>query len=418
MKTSPFFTHTLACGLRLIVEPVPGPVAFCGLAVDAGTRDERPDQSGMAHLMEHLLFKGTRRRRACHILNRMERVGGSLDAFTQKEETVVYSAFLTADLPRAMELLVDMVFGSTFPQRELEREVEVIIDEIHSYEDEPSELIFDEFDELLFPHHPLGGRILGDAVSLRSFSRADVLAFAAAHYRPDRIVLFVRGEVDPPRVVRLASRLMAVYTPNAYGSPAESCDVPYRRPVPTGRPPQSRVRSLDTHQAHVMLGCRAYAADDERGPALCLLSNLLGGPGMNARLNMALRERQGLVYQVESNVTTYTDTGAFAIYFGCDGQDVDRCLSLTFRELSVLRRQPLSPSQLVAAQKQLVGQMGVASINHENNALAMAKACLHHHRLETLDDASRRILALTPEDVHRVAVELLDPDGLSTLIYR
>ena len=398
-------------GLRIVHEPTASRVAYCGFAVDAGTRDETDDTPGMAHFVEHLLFKGTRKRRAWHILNRMEAVGGDLNAYTNKEETVVYCAFLAEHFERALELLADIVFHSTFPQHEVEKEAEVVIDEIQSYEDSPSELIYDDFEDMLFRGHPLGRNILGDPVRLKAYRSADVAAFARRFYRADNMVLFVQGAVDFRRVLRLAERFTADLPLSA------SSSLPRRTPPPPYVPAQAaQVRS--THQTHVMLGCRAYDAHDPRRMALYLLSNLLGGPGMNSRLNVSLRERRGLVYNVEANLVSYTDTGTFCIYFGCDPADEARCLSLVRRELRRLRDAPLTASQLAAAQKQLVGQIGVASDNSENNALGMAKLFLHYNRYETPADVCRRVEALTPSLLWQVANELLAADNLSLLVYR
>ena len=392
-------------GLRIIHQPLASPVAYCGFAVDAGTRDEREDEHGMAHFVEHLLFKGTRKRKAWHILNRMENVGGDLNAYTNKEETVVYCAFPVGHFARAFELLADIVFHSTFPRREVEKETDVIIDEIQSYEDTPSELIFDDFEDLIFRGHPLGRNILGTPERLRTFRGEDAAAFTARLYRPERMVFFVYGAVDFRRVTRLAERLLAgVERPSEPESDARIQPPPYV--------PARRTVHRDTHQAH-----RGYDAHSPRRTALYLLNNLLGGPGMNSRLNVALRERRGLVYNVEANLTSYTDTGTFCIYFGCDPEETDTCLRLVGKELKRLRDRRLTAAQLAAAQKQLTGQLIVASDNNEANALGMAKTFLHYNRYESLSDVFRRIDALTPDLLLDVAGEMLDEDRLSVLVY-
>ena len=402
-------TCTLPGGLRLIYRQLASPVAYCGYAINAGTRDEAPDEPGMAHFVEHLLFKGTARRKAWHILNRMENVGGDLNAYTNKEETVVHAAFLACHFTRAAELLTDIVFRSTFPQREIEKETEVIIDEIQSYEDTPSELIFDDFEDLLFRGHPLGRNILGTPAALKTYATAHAAGFVARHYRPDNMVFFFLGNLGFDRVRKTLERLTEeVEIPVGPGS--------LRTPPPPYVPARQSLRP-DTHQAHVMLGCRAYDAHNPRRTALYLLNNLLGGPGMNSRLNVALRERRGLVYNVESNLASYTDTGVFSIYFGCDPADAPACLRLCHNELKRLRDKRLSPSQLAAAKKQLEGQIGVASDNHENNALSMAKTYLHYGRHETVADVCRRVEALTADDLLEVANEILDESRLSLLTY-
>ena len=400
--------HTLSNGLRIIHQPIQSKVAYCGYAIDAGTRDEAEHQQGMAHFVEHMLFKGTQKRRAWHILNRMENVGGDLNAYTNKEETVVYTAFLAEHFSRAFELLTDIVFHSTFPQHEIDKEVEVIIDEIQSYEDTPSELIFDDFENLIFPNHPLGRNILGKPEMLKGFTTDDALAWTNNYYTPSNIVFFVLGDLNFKQIVRMAERLTAHL-------PLKEAN--HSRTLPAAYEPRLSKLNRETHQAHVMIGGRGYDAHNEKRTALYLLNNLLGGPGMNSRLNLSLRERRGLVYQVESNLTSYTDTGTFCIYFGCDQQDTERCIKLVHKELKNLCDNKMSSSQLFAAQKQLIGQIGVASDNNENNALGMAKTFLHYNKYDTPEKVFQRIRSLTPEILLEVSNEMFADNQLSTLIY-
>ncbi|MCD7926996.1 MAG: insulinase family protein [Bacteroides sp.] len=404
-----YHTFTLPNGLRIIHAPNLSNVAYCGFAVDAGTRDENEQEQGMAHFVEHLIFKGTEKRHAWHILNRMENVGGDLNAYTNKEETVIYCAFLVEHFARATELLADIVFHSTFPQQEIDKEVEVIIDEIQSYEDSPSELIFDDFEELLFPKHPLGRNILGKPDLLRGFKSEDALNFTSRFYKPANMVFFIQGNIDFKKVIRIVEKATA--------------DIPFRpidheRTEPFVYIPQTLTLNKDTHQSHVMIGSRGYNAYSEKRTGLYLLNNLLGGPGMNSRLNVSLRERRGLVYNVEANLTSYTDTGVFCIYFGTDPQDVDRCISLVHKELKKLRDNKLSSSQLTAAKKQIIGQIGVAGDNFENNALDMGKTFLHYDRFEEHQEVFKRIEALTAEHLLEIANEMFDESYLSTLIYQ
>ena len=401
--------YTLPNGLRIIHEPTLSKVSYCGFAIDAGTRDEAENEQGMAHFVEHLIFKGTEKRKAWHILNRMENVGGDLNAYTNKEETVVYAAFLTEHLERALELLGDIVFHSTFPQHEIEKETEVIIDEIQSYEDNPSELIFDDFEDMIFRNHPLGRNILGKPDLLRSFRTEDVLSFTRRFYQPGNMVFFVQGQYDFKKIVRLAEKNLA-------DVPAVTVD--NQRVPPPLYVPERLVVPKDTHQAHVMIGSRGYNAYDDKRTALYLLNNILGGPGMNSKLNVSLRERRGLVYNVESNLTSYTDTGAFCIYFGTDIEDMDTCLKLTYKELKRMRDVKMTSSQLAAAKKQLIGQIGVASDNFENNALGMAKTYLHYHKYESSEVVFKRIETLTAEQLMEVANEMFAEEYLSTLIYK
>lgn len=401
--------HILPNGLRIIHRSSLSKVAYCGFAIDAGTRDENDEQQGMAHFVEHLIFKGTKKRKAWHILNRMENVGGDLNAYTNKEETVVHAAFLTEHFDRAVELLGDIVFHSVFPQHEIEKETEVILDEIQSYDDTPSELIFDDFEDLIFKEHPLGHNILGKADILKTFRTDDLLAFTTQFYQPSNMVFFVLGGVDFKKVVRSCEK---------HFSDLPLVTLEKKRLAPPLYKPQRLVVPKDTHQAHVMIGGRGYNAFEEKRTALYLLNNMLGGPGMNSRLNVSLRERRGLVYTVESNLTSYTDTGVFCIYFGSDPADMNHCLRLIYKELKRLREVRLSDLQLSMAKKQLIGQIGVASDNNEGNALGMAKSYLHYRKYELPEVLFQRIDQLTSSLLLEVANEMFAEDYLSTLIYQ
>lgn len=401
-------TYTLPNGLRIIHAPSPTQVAYCGYAINAGTRDEADNEQGLAHFVEHLIFKGTKKRRAWHILNLMEHVGGDLNAYTNKEETVIYTTSLAEHFGRALDLMTDIVFHSTFPPHEIEKEVEVILDEIQSYEDTPSELIFDEFEELVFKGHPLGRNILGNPDTLRIFGTNEALQWVERYYHPDNMVFFVFGNIPFNTIVRKVKEATA--------------DIPStttRKPHTTvpNYVPTYKSCDKETHQAHVMIGTRSFPATDERRTGLYLLNNLLGGPGMNSRLNVSLRERKGLVYTVESNLVSYTDTGTFSIYFGCDPADVDKCISLVKKELNTLREKPLTQTQLKAAQKQLIGQIAVASDNFENIALDMGKTFLHYNKYESQEAVFQRIMALQPEPLLRIANELFTEDRMTTLLY-
>ena len=401
-------THTLPNGIRIIHAPNQSAVAYCGFAIDAGTRDEAENEQGMAHFVEHLIFKGTQKRHAWHIINRMDNVGCDLIAYTNKEETVLYSAFLAEHFPRAVELLADIVFHSTFPQAEIDKEVEVIIDEIQSYEDSPCELIFDDFEELIFPNHPLGRNILGKPDLLHQFKTEDALRFTSRYYRPENVIFFVQGNVDFKRVIRLVEKATADLNSSAST---------FERKRPDIYVPKTLTLHRDTHQAHVMIGSRGYAAHNEKRTALYLLNNILGGPGMNSRLNVALRERSGLVYNVEANLTSYTDTGVFCIYFGTEHDHVERCIRLVKKELKRLCDKPLTSTQLNAAKKQIIGQIGVARDNAENTALGMAKTFLHYGEMDNPKKLFQRIEALTAKELWEVSNEMFAEDYLSTLIY-
>lgn len=414
-------TLTLDNGLRIVVARRPGQVVYCGLAVEAGTRHQLDTESGMAHFVEHMSFKGTQRRRAWHIINRMEAVGGELNAYTGKEHTVYYCSTLRHHLHRALDLLFDLVLHSTYPQHEMDKEVEVVCDEIESYNDSPSELIFDDFEALLFPNQPLGRNILGDADRLRQYRSADLQRFVGRLYHPSRMVLFVLGDVDM-RSLRFVGRLADVPIPDTPSLPS----VPSAPHLPSDLAAPSLVEQVgegafrihrSTHQAHVVVGCRAYAQGDPRYMALYLLNNLLGGPGMNSRLNLALRERRGLVYTVESSLTAYTDTGLWTAYFGCDHHDVDRCLRLLFAELRRLADAPLPDKALATAKQQLKGQAALSWENGENVAVAMGCRLLHQGRTLSLDEFCQSVDALSAAQLHDVAQELFSPDRLLTLRY-
>lgn len=409
-----YTTYTLPCGLQIIHEPSRSPVVYCGYVVKAGTRHEDLLDTGMAHFLEHMSFKGTTHRRACHILNGLERVGGDLNAFTTKQETVYSATVLREDFARAADLLTDIVFCSTYPQNEIQREVEVICDEIDSYKDSPSELIFDEFEALMYPNQPLGRDILGDADRLRQYNTVDAMRFARRYYCPSNAVFYVYGDLAPEKVHATMSRLLAAVPRR--GSDV-SVNAAFPAPVPRS---EGVVQVVDrgTHQAHVLMGAPAFGGTDPRRFALLLLNNVLGGPGMNARLNVALREKAGLVYAVDSYLNTYPDTGFWNVYFGCDIADVSRCLKMVHRELDKLIDKPMTPSQLAAAKKQLRGQIGISVDASESYATAMGKTFAHygvHRHIEGIVESLSEVTAI---QVQEVAHEVFHPARLTTLIYR
>lgn len=403
---------TLPNGLRIIHRHSTSPVVYCGYELNAGTRDELSGEEGLAHFCEHTSFKGTDHRRAWHILNCLESVGGDLNAFTNKEDTVYYAAILKDHIGRAVELLTDIVFHSVYPQTEIDKEVEVICDEIESYNDSPAELIYDDFENILFRGHALGHNILGEAQQLRTYTTADALRFARRNYMPCNAVFFVYGDVNFQKVVRQLEKLTADH-PAAIPilDTKES-----QQPLPNYEA-EEHVVDKQTHQAHVMIGNRAYDAHDERRIALYLLNNILGGPGMNARLNLSLRERHGLVYTVDSSMVSYSDTGLWAVYFGCDPHDVNRCRRLVGKELDRLMQSPLSPSQLAAAKKQIRGQIAVASDNRESFALDFGKSYLHYGWEKNVNDLLSQIDQLTAQQLQDVAQDIFCGDKLTTLIF-
>ncbi|MDD4054751.1 MAG: pitrilysin family protein [Bacteroides sp.] len=400
--------YTLPNGLRIIHQSNASKVTYCGFAVNAGTRDEAENESGLAHFVEHLIFKGTQKRKAWHILNRMENVGGDLNAYTNKEETMIYSAFLNAHFERAVELLVDIVFNSTFPQHEIDKEVDVVLDEIQSYEDNPSDLIFDDIERMIFDTHPLGRYILGNASVLSGIQSLDAKQYVSRYYQPENMVFFVLGDIDFEEVI-------AVLRP--YFDAIPNAPVLLDRQKPRCYTPRRMAKKKDTNQAHVMIAAPSYPMLSPKRVALSLLNNVLGGPGMNSRLNIELRERRGYVYNVESNIMTFTDAGIFSIYFGTDFKNRDHCVDLTLKELAKLRNNKMSTLQLTRAKNQLMGQLGVAEDNNESRALGMGRAFLHLDDYKPLTHIYKDIDALTPEFLQDVANEVFCESQLSFLLY-
>ena len=444
-------TYTLDNGLRIIHLPSDSKVVYCGYQINAGTRNEEPGEEGLAHFCEHVTFKGTERRKAWHILNCLESVGGDLNAYTNKEGTVYYSAILKEHIARAVDLLSDIVFHSVYPQAEIDKEVEVICDEIESYNDSPAELIYDEFENILFKGSPLGHNILGTAEQVRAFKTEDALRFTQKLYRPDNAIFFSYGDIDFKKLVKLIQKALGECPKGrelACSADCKSAETPTKEKIteetPTGETPteemeagdanhkvqsskfnvqskvagQTIVMQKNTHQAHVMIGTRAYDVNDDRRMPLYLLNNMLGGPGMNAKLNLALREHNGLVYTVESTMVAYGDTGTWSIYFGCDEHDVKRCLRLVRKELDKFMQKPLSDAQLKAAKKQIKGQIGVACDNRENFALDFGKSFLHYGWEKNVDRLYEQVDEITAAQIQAVAQELFDKDRLTTLIFK
>ena len=444
-------TYTLDNGLRIIHLPSDSQVVYCGYQINAGTRNEEPGEEGLAHFCEHVTFKGTERRKAWHILNCLESVGGDLNAYTNKEGTVYYSAILKEHIARAVDLLSDIVFHSVYPQAEIDKEVEVICDEIESYNDSPAELIYDEFENILFKGSPLGHNILGTAEQVRAFKTEDALRFTRKLYRPDNAIFFAYGDIDFKKLVKLIQKALGECPKGrelACSADCKSAETPTEERIaeetPTGETPteemeagdanhkvqsskfnvqskvagQTIVMQKNTHQAHVMIGTRAYDVNDDHRMPLYLLNNMLGGPGMNAKLNLALREHNGLVYTVESTMVAYGDTGTWSIYFGCDEHDVKRCLRLVRKELDKFMQKPLSDAQLKAAKKQIKGQIGVACDNRENFALDFGKSFLHYGWEKNVDRLYEQVDEITAAQIQAVAQELFDKDRLTTLIFK
>jgi predicted Zn-dependent peptidase len=407
-------THTLPNGLRIIHLPSASRVVYCGYQIAAGTRDEKTGEEGMAHFCEHMTFKGTEKRNALQIINALEGLGGELNAFTNKEDTTFYAAISKEHFAQAVNVLTDIVFHSQYPQQEIDKEVEVICDEIESYNDSPAELIYDEFENILFEGHPLGHNILGKAEQLRTYTTEDALRFVHRYYRPDNAIFFAYGDIDFKRLVKsLEFRIESLEFDTAIPETKE-----HNNSKLSILNSQLITKDLGTHQSHVMLGTRAYDIHHPLRIPLYLLNNILGGPGMNARLNLSLRERNGLVYTVESTMVSYSDTGIWSVYFGCDPHDVKKCLRLVRRELDKVMQKPLSDTQLRNAKRQLKGQIAIACDNHEQFALDFGKSFLHYGWEKDITHLYESIDKVTAEDIQKVANELFATDRLTTLIFK
>ena len=389
-------------------KPLKSPVAHFGFMVHTGSRDEKAEEHGLAHFVEHVIFKGTKKRKAYHILSCMEDVGGEINAYTTKEETCIYSAFLRHDLKRAVELIFDICFNPVFPEKELQREKNVIIDEILSYYDSPSELIFDEFEDLVFKGHPIGRGILGNENTLNSFSQAGVKNFIGENYASNEIVLCSVGDIPFDKLIK--------ETEKYFGAVPQKSRQRIRS-SPQVYSPEKMEISRSTYQVHCILGNRAYKYSDKRRSALHLLNNILGGPGMNSRLNMSLREKNGYSYTAESHYSPYTDTGILNIYFGCEKGNYEKSLSLVHRELNQLRSKRLGPVQLSRAKKQVIGQIAINSENYEGLMLAMGKSILLFNKFESLEELGKKIDAVTSSDILEISNEVFDPGRLSLLTF-
>jgi predicted Zn-dependent peptidase len=380
---------------------------YCGIAIAAGSRHEEAGEEGVAHFCEHMSFKGTCRRSAIQILNCLESVGGDLNAFTNKEDTTFYAAIQKEHFSRAVDLLTDIVFFSQYPQHEVEHEVDVICDEIESYNDSPAELIYDVFENQLFKGHSLGHNILGTREQVQHFTSQHAFNFTNRYYRPDNAIFFVYGDINFSLLVRKLE---------LKGERLEMRDerLEVRETIQGQNIPLTS--NTTHHQAHVMLGCQSFSYDDPRRMPLFLLNNILGGPGMNARLNLKLREQHGLVYTVESSMASYSDTGVWSVYFGCDHHDVKRCIRLVNHELDRMMLTPLSDRQLSAAKRQLKGQLTIAADNREQFALDMAKHFLHYGKERCLDELIAQIDAITAPQLQNVAQQLFTSEHMQQLI--
>lgn len=404
-----YTSMSLPNGIRLIHASVDSPVAHCGVVINTGSRDETPSEQGMAHFIEHTIFKGTVKRKAYHIISRLEDVGGEMNAYTSKEETAIHASFLCEYYERAIELFSDILIDSTFPEKELKKEQEVIVDEINSYNDTPSELIFDEFEELIYEGHPMGRNILGTPELVRSFQASDIRRFMAENYHTDQMVICSVGNIPAKKFFHLAQR----YFERLPGNNRNSLRTRF-----TGYQPKLKKIEKGTFQAHCIIGGEAFDVYHPDRLTLVLLNSILGGQSGNSRLNMSLRERNGIAYNIESSYTAYSDTGTLTIYFGTDPENLDQAISLVEREINLLQNKVLGDLQLSKARKQLIGQLAMSQENHEDLMLAIGKSLLVFDRVESLPDIYRRIGEISAVQLMDVANRILGPRTLSRLIYQ
>jgi predicted Zn-dependent peptidase len=401
--------HTLDNGLRLVHHRIPGLVAHCGLIINSGSRDESDEEHGIAHFIEHMLFKGTKKRKAFHILSRLEDVGGELNAYTTKEETAVHASFLKDDYERAIELISDVTFNSSFPDKEIEKEKDVVIEEINSYLDNPADLIFDDFEELIFPAQSIGRNILGTQKSVRSFSREKLSGFVAGNYSANQMVFCSVGNISDEMILKLFRTYFSKVVTGKRGE-REIKQWHYR--------PATITKMKDTYQNHCIIGNIAYDLKDIRRMRMFLLNNIICGQGMNSRLNLSLREKNGLAYNVESSYNPYWDTGVFSIYFGTDSQYLEKSISITQAELKKLRESRLGVIQLSKAKNQIKGYLARGYENHENLMLSLGKSLQVFDRIDTIEDICLKIDNVSSSELLETANEVLEPSSLSTLIYK
>lgn len=407
-----YLYHTLSNGIRIVFRQNNSNVVYAGVYINVGSRNEQnPSEEGIAHFIEHSIFKGTEHRRSYHIRNRIDGVGGELDAFTTKEETCVYASALTQHLERCLELFSDILFHSTFPQHEIEKEKDVVIEEINLYKDSPAELIYDDFEEMIFGSHPLAHNILGSKKNVKHFTSEQLSLFLHQNYTPDKMVITVVGNVEFNKLVHLCEKHFAM------ASEVSKPKADARSPKPSYQYFNTTLNK-HTHQVHLLAGCPAPTIYDEKKNAFTLLNNILGGPAMNSRLNVSVRENQGFCYTIESQYVPFSDAGLFYIYAGVDSDAAERSTQLILQELRRLRENRLSPQQLHAAQTQLIGQMAIANDSGLNEMQSIGKAYLNFDHVDTLEEMNRDILAITPEELQAVAQEIFAEDNFSFLYYR
>ncbi len=409
MIEPPYKQFKLENGIRLIYKQSLSNVGHIGFLIDAGSRDEKPNEHGLAHFIEHSIFKGTKKRKSYQIINRLEDVGGELDAYTTKEETFIYGGFLIKYFERTLELIHDIVFNSVFPEKEIEKEKEVVIDEINSYKDSPAELIYDEFENILFKNHPLGRDILGTVSSVKKLNVEKINHFIERNYDTEKMVISVIGNIEFEQV-----KLFVEKTFSDIKKSKEKKTV--KKFSPNNQ--QSVIKNKKTHQAHCIIGNTAFSALSNNRVGLILLNNIIGGPGMNSLLNMSLREKHGIVYNIESSYTFYKDTGIWNIYLGTDHENLDKSLDLVYKILKQKQEKFISSSKLEKSKKQLLGQIAIASENYAEYVFSMAKSTLLFNKISTIDEIAESINKLSKENLLDISNQIFNIDDLSMLIYK
>lgn len=401
-----FFVHTLPNGIRCVLKSVRSAVCYCSMTIGAGSRDEMAGERGVAHLLEHTIFKGTQRRKAYQVNCRLENLGGEINAFTTKEETVVHATVLRGDFAKAVELMDDIIFHSTFPREEVEKEKEVIYDEINMYKDSPDERIYDDFEDLLFEGSELGHNILGSKREVAKLHTEQIRSFVERNYTTDRMVFAAIGNISPRRFVATMERYFGAERATTRST---------LRSVPERVEHFSKTITRQQHQVREVMGARAYALDDRRRLALILMTNILGGPSAASRLNVALRERRALTYCVEALYTPLSDCGMFSIYFSCEKDKLERCREVIAEELHRIQCEPLSVRQLAIAKRQFIGGFSIAAENNEAYMLSVGKSYLSFGAVDSLEEVYRKVEEITPEDIMAVAKDILPT--LSSLTY-
>ena len=404
-----FHTFTLPNGLRVIFKQTDRPVSHCGIVINAGSRDEKKGEEGLAHYIEHAIFKGTKNRKTYHILSRLDNVGGEINALTGKEDTWVYGSFLNEYLARGMELISDILVNSTFPAREISKEKDVILDEISSYKDSPGELIFDEFESLIFKNHPLGNPVLGFEESVKSFTKKQVLEFISAHYHAENMVLSVVGNYTLARVEKMANKYFIGLKSKTNGSNT-------RKPFKLYKP-KHIIDKKSTYQVHYLLGGLAYSSGEKKRTPLHLMNNYLGGPAMNSLLNLEVREKHGIAYNIESAFQPYSDTGLFQIYLGTDSKTFEKSKKLVLKQLDRLKAKKLGVNQLHIAKKQVLGQIALAQESGVSMMMGLGISYLLYDRVDTLEEVFNRINSVTADDIIQVANEVLNTGEFSSITY-